>query len=32
MTPYIRASEIVAHATTTYNEMAIHNGDNTPFC
>jgi len=32
MTPHIRASEIVAHVATAYNKMAIHNGDNTPFC
>jgi hypothetical protein len=30
--PHIRAFEIVPHVATTYNEMAIHNGDNTPFC
>jgi hypothetical protein len=32
MTPHIRAYEIVAHVATTYNEVAIHNGHNTPFC
>jgi hypothetical protein len=32
MTPHIRAFEVVAYATTTFNEMAIHNGDNTQLC
>jgi hypothetical protein len=26
MTPHIKEFEIVGHATTSYNEMAIHNG------